>query len=63
MVAYLFRKQGHRRQNVGVVTANNNKVGKHLLNLRQGRKPSKHFMFVDFQNVFAWAWKVRISYS
>lgn len=36
---------------MGVVTVNNNEVGKHLLNLRQGRKPSKHFMFVDFQNV------------
>ena len=41
---------------MGVVTVNNNKVGK-ILNFRQGKELSKHLLFVSFQNVCAWKWE------
>jgi len=41
---------------MGVVTVNNNKVGK-ILNFRQGKELSKHLLFVNFQNACAWKWE------
>ena len=55
------RKEGSWRRNTGVVTVNNNKSGKHLLNLRQGKELSKLVLLVDFQNIRVWKWKVRTS--
>ena len=42
---------------MGVVNVNNSKVGKHLLNFRQGKEHFKHLLFVDFQSVYAWKWE------
>ena len=52
-----LKKEGPRGRNMGVVTVNNNKVGKILLNFRQGKELFKHLPFVDFQNVCAWKWE------
>ena len=36
-----------------MVTINNSKVDKCLLNVKYGKKLSKHILFVDFENVCA----------